>query len=125
MGRHAAPRSWAAASTARPSRRPRPPSSPSSAPSAAWSAAGTPSWWSTRSTRSPPGARRRVFGAGRALEEGGSLTVFAVAGEGSEALRWATTRIVLEPGGPESRAAKVAGAQSGTLRADRLSSAPT
>jgi transcription termination factor Rho len=67
-----------------------------------------------------PGARRRVFGAGRALEEGGSLTVFGVAGDGSEALRWATTRIVLEPGGPESRAAKVAGAQSGTLRADRL-----
>jgi transcription termination factor Rho len=67
-----------------------------------------------------PAARRRVFGAGRSLEEGGSLTVVAVVGEDSEALRWATTRIVLEPGGPESRAPKLAGAQSGTLRADRL-----
>jgi transcription termination factor Rho len=68
-----------------------------------------------------PGARRRVFGAGRALEEGGSLTVIAAAGEGSEALRWATTRVVLEAAGPDSRAPKVDGAQSGTLRADRLS----
>jgi transcription termination factor Rho len=68
-----------------------------------------------------PGARRRVFGAGRALEEGGSLTVIATAGEGSEALRWATTRVVLEAAGPDSRAPKVDGAQSGTLRADRLS----
>jgi transcription termination factor Rho len=67
-----------------------------------------------------PGARRRVFGAGRALEEGGSLTVFGAAGEGSDALRWATTRIVLEPAGPESRAPKVADAQSGTLRAELL-----
>ena len=38
----------------------------------------------------------------------------ASASEDSEALRWATTRIVLEPGG-------TAGAQSGTLHADRLS----
>ena len=66
------------------------------------------------------GARRRLFGAGRSTEEGGSLTVFAVMGDGSEALRWATTRIVLEPAGPDSRAPKVAGAQSGTLRAERL-----
>ena len=68
-----------------------------------------------------PGARRRVFGAGRALEEGGSLTVIAAVAEGSEALRWATTRVVLEAAGPDSRAPKVDGAQSGTLRADRLS----
>ena len=66
------------------------------------------------------GARRRLFGAGRALEEGGSLTVFGVVGEDSEALRWATTRIVLEPAGPDSREPKVASAQSGTLRADLL-----
>ena len=66
------------------------------------------------------GARRRLFGAGRNLDEGGSLTVFAAVGDGSEALRWATTRIVLEPAGPDSREPKVAGAQSGTLRADRL-----
>ncbi len=68
----------------------------------------------------PGGARRRVFGAGRNLEEGGSLTVFAVTGEDSDALRWATTRIVLEPAGPGSREPKVADAQSGTLRADLL-----
>ena len=46
----------------------------------------------------PPGARRRVFGAGRATEEGGSLTVLAAAGEDREALRWATTRVVLRAG---------------------------
>jgi transcription termination factor Rho len=69
----------------------------------------------------PAGARRRVFGAGRSLEEGGSLTVIAVTGEDSDALRLATTRIVLEPGGPDSRAPKVESARSGTLRSDRLS----
>ena len=68
----------------------------------------------------PPGARRRVFGAARATAEGGSLTVFAVTGEASEALRWATTRIVLEPAGPDSRGPSVAGARSGSLRADQL-----
>jgi transcription termination factor Rho len=47
----------------------------------------------------PSAARRRVFGAGRATEEGGSLTVVAAVGDALEALRWATTRIVLEPGG--------------------------
>ena len=62
----------------------------------------------------PAGVRRRLFGAARATEEGGSVTVVASASEDSEALRWATTRIVLEPGG-------TAGAQSGTLHADRLS----
>ena len=63
----------------------------------------------------PSAARRRVFGAARATEEGGTLTAFATTRQGSEALRWATTRIVLEPGG------KLARAESGTLRADRLS----
>ena len=43
----------------------------------------------------PAGARRRVFGAGRAAEEGGSLTVIAVVGDEPEPLRWATTRVVL------------------------------
>ena len=62
----------------------------------------------------PPSARRRIFGAGRATEEGGTLTVIAVTGGEPEALRWATTRVVLEPGG------KVA-ADSGTVRADALS----
>src|SRR5215204_3833948 len=62
----------------------------------------------------PGSARRRIFGAGRATEEGGTLTVVAVIGGGREELRWATTRVVLEPGG------KVSG-QSGTVRADALS----
>jgi transcription termination factor Rho len=62
----------------------------------------------------PAGARRRIFGAGRATEEGGSLTVIAAVGSDPEALRWATTRVVLEADG------KLA-ADSGTLRADALS----
>jgi transcription termination factor Rho len=62
----------------------------------------------------PGSARRRIFGAGRATEEGGTLTVIAVTGGEHEALRWATTRVVLEPGGKLS-------AGSGTVRADALS----
>jgi transcription termination factor Rho len=62
----------------------------------------------------PGSARRRIFGAGRATEEGGTLTVIAVTGSEQEALRWATTRVVLEPGGKLS-------ADSGTVRADALS----
>jgi len=62
----------------------------------------------------PGSARRRIFGAGRATEEGGTLTVVAVTGAGREELRWATTRVVLEPGG------KLSG-ESGTVRADALS----
>jgi transcription termination factor Rho len=61
----------------------------------------------------PAGARRRVFGAARATEDGGTLTVVAATGDAPEALRWATTRIVLEPGGR-------VGAESGALRADAL-----
>jgi transcription termination factor Rho len=68
----------------------------------------------------PGAARRRVLGAGRATEEGGTLTVLAVVQPGSEALRLATTRIQLEPAGPDSRTPKLATAASGTLRADRL-----
>jgi transcription termination factor Rho len=63
----------------------------------------------------PAAAQRRIFGAARATEEGGTLTVVATAGLASDALRWATTRIVLEPGGKPARSA------SGTLHADRLS----
>jgi transcription termination factor Rho len=63
----------------------------------------------------PGGAQRRVFGAARATEEGGTLTVVATTAPGSEALRWATTWIVLEQGGKLARSA------SGTLHADRLS----
>ena len=47
----------------------------------------------------PPATRRRVFGAGRAAEQGGTLTVVAAVGDAQEALRWATTRIELEGGG--------------------------
>ena len=62
----------------------------------------------------PPSARRRIFGAGRATQEGGTVTVIAVTGGEPDALRWATTRVVLGQGG------KVA-ADSGTVRADALS----
>jgi transcription termination factor Rho len=58
----------------------------------------------------PAGAQRRVFGAGRATEEGGTVTVVAATGSAEEPLRWATTRVVL--------AAPDAGAA--TLRADSL-----
>ena len=59
----------------------------------------------------PSSVRRRVFGAGRATEEGGSLTVIAALGDALDALRWATTRVALEPGGhPVGE----------TLRAERL-----
>jgi transcription termination factor Rho len=63
----------------------------------------------------PAGARRRLFGAGRATEEGGTLTVVAATGDDREPLRWATTRIVLEAGG------RISSAESGTLRAELLS----
>jgi len=43
----------------------------------------------------PHGTRRRVFGAGRATEEGGTLTILAVAGEDREALHWATSWVDL------------------------------
>jgi transcription termination factor Rho len=62
----------------------------------------------------PAGARRRIFGAGRATEEGGTLTVIAAVGGDREPLRWATTRVVLESGGKLSP-------ESGTVRADALS----
>jgi transcription termination factor Rho len=62
----------------------------------------------------PAGARRRVFGAGRATEEGGTLTVIAAVGDDREPLRWATTRVVL---GPDGKPAP----ESGTLRAELLS----
>jgi transcription termination factor Rho len=62
----------------------------------------------------PSSAQRRVFGAARATEEGGTLTVVAATGDSEEALRWATTRVVLDPGGKP-------GPRSGTLREDALS----
>jgi transcription termination factor Rho len=62
----------------------------------------------------PPSVRRRLFGAGRATEEGGTLTVVAATGDDRDALRWATTRLVLE------RAGQVVAEASGTLASDRL-----
>jgi transcription termination factor Rho len=62
----------------------------------------------------PAGARRRIFGAGRATEEGGTLTVIAAVGADREPLRWATTRVVLGADGSLSP-------ESGTVRADALS----
>jgi transcription termination factor Rho len=62
----------------------------------------------------PPGVRRRLFGAARATEEGGTLTVVAATGDDREVLRWASTRLLLERGG------QVAGELSGTQGADRL-----
>ena len=50
-----------------------------------------------------------MFGAGRATEEAGSVTVIAAVGLAVEPLRWATTRVVLDPPPP-----------SGTLRAELL-----
>jgi transcription termination factor Rho len=43
----------------------------------------------------PHGTRRRVFGAGRATEEGGTLTILAVAGHDREVLHWATSWVDL------------------------------
>jgi transcription termination factor Rho len=57
----------------------------------------------------PPSTRRRVFGAGRATEEGGTLTVLAAGGEERELLRWATTWVVLD-----------AAVESGALHGDAL-----
>ena len=62
----------------------------------------------------PPGVRRRLFGAARATEEGGTLTIVAATGDEREVLRCASTRIVLEGAG------RVASDASGALRADRL-----
>jgi transcription termination factor Rho len=63
----------------------------------------------------PPGVRRRVFGAARATEEGGTLTIVAATGDDGEVLRWASTRLMLE------RAGQVDAAASGTLAGGRLS----
>jgi transcription termination factor Rho len=69
----------------------------------------------------PPAAARRVFGAARATEEAGTLTVIASTGTAGEPLRQATTRIVLEPGNTSSGPQPPQLApNSGTLRADLL-----
>jgi transcription termination factor Rho len=65
----------------------------------------------------PPAAARRVFGAARNTEEGGSLTVIAATGLAGEPQRVATTRIVLEPG---TDGQAQLSPSSGALRADLL-----
>ena len=62
----------------------------------------------------PPAAARRVFGAARCLEEGGSLTILAATGLAAEPQRVATTRVLLEPGAKVNEG-------SGTLRGELLS----
>jgi transcription termination factor Rho len=62
----------------------------------------------------PAGARRRIFGAGRATEEGGTLTIVASVGDDRDALRWATARVVLGPDGDATP-------ESGAVREDLLS----
>jgi transcription termination factor Rho len=61
-----------------------------------------------------PSAARRVFGAARNTEEGGSLTIVAATGSGGELQRLATTRVVLTADGALDPTA------SGTLRAELL-----
>jgi transcription termination factor Rho len=68
----------------------------------------------------PPPAQRRVFGAARATEEAGSVTVIAATGEPGNTWRWATTRIALDPGG--AGGPSVAAERSGTLRPEALGS---
>jgi transcription termination factor Rho len=67
----------------------------------------------------PPGAARRVFGAARKTEEGGSLTVIAATGMSWEPQRWATTRVSLDPPGEDGQP-NVSPSRSGALRADLL-----
>ena len=66
-----------------------------------------------------PGVARRVFGTGRKLEEGGSVTVLAATGMSWEAQRQASTRVGLDPPDKDGEP-NVSAARSGTLRADLL-----
>ncbi len=68
----------------------------------------------------PAGAARRLFGAARKLEEGGSLTVVASTGMAWEPQRQASTRIALD-GPAEDGAVQVSASRSGSLRADLIS----
>jgi transcription termination factor Rho len=65
----------------------------------------------------PPGAARRVFGAARNTEEGGSLTIVAATGTALEPQRLASTRVTLERAEDGPRPAAAA---SSTSRADLL-----
>ena len=65
----------------------------------------------------PAGSARRLFGAARKLEEGGSLTVIAAVGGAPDPLRQASTRITLDAAAPEPT---VLVPRSRTQRADLL-----
>jgi len=65
----------------------------------------------------PGGAARRLFGAARKLEEGGSLTVIAATGMAWEPQRQASARVVLDAPA-EDGSPQVSASRSGTLRAD-------
>ena len=67
----------------------------------------------------PSGAARRIFGAARATEDGGSLTVIAATGHAWEPQRQASTRVALEA--PDDKGElQLSEPRSGTLRADLL-----
>lgn len=66
-----------------------------------------------------PGAARRLFGAARKAEEGGSLTVIAATGMAWEPQRQASTRIALDAPA-EDGTPQVSASRSGTLRSDLL-----
>jgi len=67
----------------------------------------------------PAAPARRIFGAARKLDEGGSLTVIAATGMAWEAQRQASTRIGLDPPGAGGEP-QLSVSRSGTLRADLL-----
>jgi transcription termination factor Rho len=68
--------------------------------------------------RLPPDAGRRLFGAGRRAEEGGSLTVVATLPPGHELAQYATTVAEIAPG--KKGKGPTAAAGSRVLRADLL-----
>ncbi|MGI8945902.1 MAG: Rho termination factor N-terminal domain-containing protein [Thermoleophilaceae bacterium] len=65
----------------------------------------------------PSAPARRLFGAGRRVEQGGSLTVIAAIGNSLEAMRQASTRVTLDAVTAEPT---VLAARSSTQRADLL-----
>ena len=67
----------------------------------------------------PAGAARRVFGAARNIEDGGSLTVVAATGMAWEPQRQASTRVALDPPADDGTP-QVSVSRSATLRADLL-----
>lgn len=67
----------------------------------------------------PSGAARRIFGAARKVQEGGSLTVFATVGDSQEAPRQASTLVALDSPGPDGEPL-VSTSRSHTQRADLI-----